>query len=107
MPKIERQAARRIAERKVAEVATQAGIELALSGAKVIEFDGGWIFPWNSKAYQQTGEFSDALAGNSPFVVFKDGSVSQAPSSCLTPADILEWVRANTDTERSRAEDSG
>jgi hypothetical protein len=35
----------------------------------------GWVFFWDSSAHQKSGLFSDALGGNSPIVVLRDGRV--------------------------------
>ena len=40
-----------------------------------LEFDEGWIFFWDSTKHQRTGEFRDALGGNAPVFVARDGSL--------------------------------
>jgi len=42
-------------------------IELAIT--KVVERPVGWIFYFNSKRYVETGNTTDALVGNAPFLV--------------------------------------
>ncbi|MFT6963647.1 MAG: hypothetical protein ACJAWV_003385, partial [Flammeovirgaceae bacterium] len=42
-----------------------------ISDEYIIEFELGWVFPWTSKKYVETGELQYALAGNAPLLVDK------------------------------------
>lgn len=47
-----------------------------LSVAKVIEYDFGWAFVYNTKQYLDTDDIEYALVGNAPFIVDKaDGEL--------------------------------
>lgn len=47
--------------------------ELVLLDSSTIERSFGWVFFYQSKRYLETGEMSDALAGNAPILVEKAG----------------------------------
>ncbi|MDA8021082.1 MAG: YrhB family protein [Thermoanaerobaculia bacterium] len=52
------------------------GIALAVLEDSTREYSFGWVFFYQSKAYMQTGELSDLLAGNAPIIVDRrDGSL--------------------------------
>ena len=40
-----------------------------------LAFDEGWVFFWDSTKHLRTGEFGDALGGNAPVFVARDGSL--------------------------------
>jgi hypothetical protein len=41
-----------------------------------IERDWGWVFFYNSRKYVETGDYSDALLGNAPYIVRRsDGAL--------------------------------
>ena len=48
------------------------GCELVLLDRFTLEREFGWVFFYNSKRYEETGEFSYTLAGNAPIVVTRD-----------------------------------
>ena len=95
MGMIDFQKARELAEAYVAEFERECGIGLVIVDADTVEFEGGWIFYWDSKAYLQTQDFADAIGGNAPIVVFKDGVIKQAPTAYAKPDEILAWLRRN------------
>ncbi len=52
------------------------GGELVLLDQYTIERSFGWVFFFDSKRHNETGDFRDAVAGNAPIVVTKaDGRV--------------------------------
>jgi hypothetical protein len=89
---IKRGEAGRIAEKWVADMSRQSGIELLVLDKDTVQFDGGWIFFWDSKRHQQTRDFADALAGNAPLIVdLEDGAVHQAPTALARAPELIEW----------------
>jgi hypothetical protein len=42
---------------------------------KILEFDFGWGFFYNSRAYLESKDFRDALCGNAPLIVDREGSL--------------------------------
>jgi hypothetical protein len=57
-----------IAKRYLIEASIQMGAELTLVGPPQ-KHERGFLFPFNSRAYVETGDLNYALAGNFPFVV--------------------------------------
>jgi hypothetical protein len=48
------------------------GIELGVDKDATRDEDWCWVFFYNSRAYLETGSFSEALVGNGPLVVERD-----------------------------------
>jgi hypothetical protein len=46
-----------------------ADTELVLLDDATIERHWGWVFFYNSRAFIETGDYSEALVGNAPFIV--------------------------------------
>lgn len=46
------------------------GIPLVITGVQA--FGDGWVFFYDSKRHQETGNISDLLAGNAPILVDRD-----------------------------------
>jgi hypothetical protein len=46
-----------------------ADTELVLLDDATIERHWGWVFFYNSRAFIETGDYCEALAGNAPFIV--------------------------------------
>jgi Immunity protein 35 len=87
------QEARGLVERHLAELPISPPTDLAILDEHTIETDFGWVFFWNSRKYQKTGEFQYALAGNTPLIVDRrDGSVH--PTSTSEPIEeVIERYR--------------
>ena len=47
-------------------------IELQIITSSTQEHDFGWVFFYNSKKYLDSGDFRDALAGNSPLIIDRE-----------------------------------
>ena len=59
-----------------------------------IERDFGWVFFYDSSRHIETGDFSDALAGNAPIIVNKhDGSLHVAGTYKPAPEFIEAYER--------------
>ena len=70
--------ARQIALDFVKAREADAGCELVLVDSRTIERNFGWVFFYQSKRHIETGNISDALAGNAPVVVTRaDGRVRE------------------------------
>ena len=87
------QEARGLAERHLAKLPMSPPTELAILDEHTMETDFGWVFFWNSKKYQETGEFQYALAGNAPLIVDRrDGSIHET-STAEPIEEIIENYR--------------
>ena len=59
-----------------------------------IEFEWGWVFFFDSKRHQRTGDFRDAVAGNAPFFVRRsDGAVISTGTAFPIEHYIREFER--------------
>lgn len=57
--------------------------------------DLGWVFFWNSRAFVESGDLSDALGGNGPYLVDRrDGSVHRFG----TASSVEKYVKSYTET---------
>lgn len=56
-----------IAMKRLSGMEPEVGASLVLT--EVREFEFGWLFFYNSKAYVDSGDISDALAGNAAFLI--------------------------------------
>ena len=64
------------AEREILGLVPKDDFRLAILDEETIEADFGWVFFYDSRKHQETGELSDALAGNAPILVSRrDGSL--------------------------------
>jgi hypothetical protein len=64
--------ARTIAQERVDQLAGRLNMELAINDEATRDEAWCWLFFYNSRAYLETGSFSDALAGNGPILVDKE-----------------------------------
>ena len=97
---IDHAAARSLVQQQLAaEAAAYGGDECVVLDQYTFERDWGWVFFYNSRRYQETGDFSDQLAGNAPYFVRKaDGAVFVAG----TALPVEEYI-ADFESERLRA----
>ena len=98
---VDQRAAREIALERANDLAKGSEITPVLLDDRTVSFEGGWIFYWDSKASLETNDLADAIGGNSPLVVYYDGTVRSAPTSCTTPQEILSWL-AQSKAERTQ-----
>jgi hypothetical protein len=61
--------ARLLAVKYVEAIERESGINLILLDDITSERAFGWVFFYDSKRHQETGDFSDVIAGNAPIVV--------------------------------------
>ena len=73
--------ARQIAAGRMREIEQEAGCKLELLEHSTVQVKQGWVFFYNSAEFIQTGNTSDALAGNGPLFVALDGRLIELPSS--------------------------
>jgi hypothetical protein len=94
------QEARGLAKRHLAELPMSPPTELAILDEHTMETEFGWVFFWNSKQYQETGEFQYALAGNAPLIVDRrDGSVHET-STAEPIEEVIERYRKSSAVAR-------
>jgi hypothetical protein len=87
--------ARALAIKAIESFQNESRIAFSLLEHDTITFEDGWIFYWDSTAYIESGKFEDAIAGNAPLVIFKNGDIRQAPTSLSEPSAILKWIEEN------------
>lgn len=75
------------------------GIELAAIEDQTRELEFGWMFFYTSKRFLQTGDFSDAVAGNAPVIVDHTlGSLHVTGTAYPVAAYIEEFQKLRTMT---------
>lgn len=67
--------------------------ELAIRDEHTIEFDGGWMFFYNSAAFVRTGDRKHTLFGNAPLIVSRGGRVT-VTGTRYPGRDFVEAYRA-------------
>jgi Immunity protein 35 len=70
-----------LAEREVGAIAAATGDDLVVIHDDTVEVAQGWVFFYNSREFVETGDFRDALAGNGPIFVDRDGLVRILPTA--------------------------
>jgi hypothetical protein len=98
MEKLTLEAARESAESALASMRGE--IELAFGGDP-FESDWAWVFPWNSRAYCETGDFASMLIGAGPIVVPRDGGEIWVMGSAAAPEVQLDAWEAEHDAPGS------
>jgi hypothetical protein len=58
-----------IAHKELKKISADTDTDLVLLDDETIERHWGWVFFYNSRAFIETGDYSEALAGNAPFIV--------------------------------------
>lgn len=58
-----------LARSYVKQKAAECGIDLQLVEAEILEKSFGWVFFYQSKRFLETGDYSERLAGNAPFII--------------------------------------
>ena len=97
--KIDLESARKLVEERINERWSASG-QLVDHGplivVKHIEKPYGWIFFYTSKKYWETGDVSEAVAGNGPIIVEKStGTFRQLGTATPPDEQICEWEKAN------------
>lgn len=88
MNKISGDVAITLARRHVEELSASVGDSFQLIPEAVSEFPQGWVFYYNTTDFIQSGNASDALAGNGPVLIGRDGKVFDLPSGMPIEAAI-------------------
>jgi hypothetical protein len=73
--------AKALVEETVSSLGAVCGDEFGLMNDKTITANEGWVFFYNSKDFIETGDPRDALAGNGPIFVDRNGVVRELPSA--------------------------
>ena len=70
------------------------GHQLCLLAEHTIEFEYGWMFFYQAEEYIRTGDFSEMLVGNAPFIINKyDGSLFVTGTAYSGEVYIEEYIR--------------
>jgi hypothetical protein len=81
MDSLNYRAALRIAQAKVTELAVAEGEQFEVLAGETLEIEQGWVFFYNSADYVRTGDPVQALAGNGPVLVLRNGQTAVLPSA--------------------------
>jgi Immunity protein 35 len=82
-----------MAKEVVLSFSKDVGIDLMISEDQTIEGELGWMFFYNTADFIRYGRVSDALAGNGPIIVFRDGRVEEI-SSFVSIEDACKFIEA-------------
>jgi hypothetical protein len=85
--------ARALAEQLLTEHAARTSTDLEIDERATRDEDWCWVFFYNSRAYLETGDFSDALAGNGPLVVEKRTGIVHELTSAHPVEQQLRKIR--------------
>jgi hypothetical protein len=80
MNAITEEAAIEVARQRVAQLAAAAGDRYELLLEETKEVGWGWLFFFSSADFVRSRNSMDALVGNGPWLVRRDGQVQQLPS---------------------------
>jgi hypothetical protein len=78
--------------------------ELQLLDAHTIERPFGWVFFYQSMRYLASGEVRDALAGNAPIVVTRDGELHVTGTAYPLDHYLAAFERGETESRRVGAD---
>jgi len=87
--------AEQIAIRYIKAQAKQLGPELVILLDQTIERSFGWVFFYDSKRHHETGNVRDAIAGNAPIVVTRDGKVHETGTALPLDAYLAKFENLN------------
>lgn len=97
MVKIKYEEARRLAMDYLKRQACD--VELVLLEDETITEDFGWVFFYNTKKFQETGDFRDMLGGNAPIIIDnRNGKITET-GTAYEIQHYIEEYRANLKNE--------
>lgn len=64
--------------------------EIAINEPFIIESDQAWVFPYNTRAFLETGDFLTALVSNNPVLVCRGTGSMHIYNSGRTSTEMLE-----------------
>lgn len=85
-----------VARARVNQLAKSLGDELEVIAELTKEVDLGWLFFYNTAEFLRTRNPVDALAGNGPLLVTREGDIVELPSA-------ISWERALAQIPRPAA----
>lgn len=69
-------------------------LNVCLLTEHTIEFEYGWVFFYQSAEYLRTGDYSEILLGNAPFIINKyDGSLYVTGTAYSEEVYIEEYIQ--------------
>ena len=69
---------------------------------KVIEFDVGWVYCYDSRRHYETGDFKDSLIGNAPILVDRRDGCAHYTGTARPIAQYIErYKQRDPNDERS------
>ena len=88
---IDKETAKRLALEQITQTWNIADAQPVILDEATIERDFGWVFFYDSSKHIETGDFSDALAGNAPVIVNKHDGLLHVTG---TYKPVLEFIEA-------------
>jgi hypothetical protein len=70
-----------LARARIDELAESVESTFELLSESTVEIRQGWIFFYNSAEFVKSGDMLDALAGNGPILVTREGVIHELPSA--------------------------
>jgi Immunity protein 35 len=65
--------------------------EMIILDERTVEKDFGWVFYWTSRPWHETGDFQQAIVGNGPIIISREGgSLYECGASPLEEDRIRE-----------------
>jgi len=94
MDSLNHNAALRLAQAKVHELAFSEGEEFEILAGETREVELGWVFFYNTTDYVRTGDPLQALAGNGPVLVLRNGGIAVLPSAISWQDEVSKMHQA-------------
>ncbi len=88
-----REGAIRLISAWLAGQSARANIELVLREQQTIETEFGWVFFYTSRRFMETGNFSDAIAGNAAVIVDRAVGSLHVTGTAHSTAEYIEEFR--------------
>ncbi|EFP95200.1 YrhB domain-containing protein [Vibrio caribbeanicus] len=69
--------------------------ELVVLDDETLTEDFGWVFFYNTKKFQETGDFRDMVGGNAPIIIDKESGRLTVTGTAHEVNHYIEEYRAN------------
>jgi hypothetical protein len=82
--------AKALARRYLLAIEPEVEMKLALLDEQTLERQFGWVFFYDSRAFLETGNFSDCLAGNGPVIVERSNGHLHPMGTAYPPQHYID-----------------
>lgn len=69
--------------------------ELVVLDDETLTEDFGWVFFYNTKKFQETGDFRDMVGGNAPIIIDKESGRLTETGTAYEVSHYIEEYKAN------------